>query len=82
MTGISTKTLGCLFTIVVALALSSCATTKRDWEEANRHGTADAYARFLQNHPKAEQAPHARRLLEELRAAEDWEKKLHILWKM
>jgi len=62
-----------LLTSVVVLALCGCATTTRDWEEANRQGTIEAYEQFLKVHPDADQTNQAKRRLEELRIAEDWD---------
>ena len=58
--------------VVIALTLTACATSKRDWQEANRVGTVKAYEQFLEEHPSAEQADDVRRLLPELRANDDW----------
>ena len=57
-----------MLTILILIALFGCATTKRDWQEANRLGTIEAYEKFLQNHPDAGEANNARRILTELRA--------------
>ena len=38
----------------------------RDWREAQREGSREAYARFLETHPEGEEAEAARKLLEEL----------------
>lgn len=62
----------CLLTWVVVLALCGCATTKRDWQEASRQGTVEAYEQFLRDHPDAEQSSQARRRIAELLAEEDW----------
>lgn len=70
-------TLEYLLISFVALVLSGCATTKRDWQEANRQGTVLAYEQFLKNHPNTEEANEARRLLRELEADRentDWSK--------
>lgn len=58
----------------VVLTICGCATTKRDWQEANRQGTIMAYEQFLQKHPDAKQASMAKRRLAKLREKEDWEK--------
>ncbi|MDF0674247.1 MAG: hypothetical protein P0120_07875 [Nitrospira sp.] len=39
---------------------TGCATTKMDWEEANRQGTVEAYGKFLRDHPDADQAALAK----------------------
>ncbi len=64
--------IGCLLSIVLILALSGCATTQRDWKDANRLGTIESYEQFLQKHPNSEQADAARRLLPEMRVHRDW----------
>lgn len=74
MTAKRAEVLVCVLSIALTLALSGCATTKRDWQDANRLGTVEAYEQFLQKHPHAEQANDARRLLPELRADRDWSK--------
>ncbi len=74
MTTLTKQTMRCLITLGIVLTLFSCATTKKDWHEANRKGTVEAIGQFLQTHPESKQASKAKRLLEEMRAEEDWEK--------
>lgn len=68
------KIIKILLIVGVALSIFGCATTKRDWKEANRQGTIMAYEQFLQSHPDAKQASFAKRRLGKLRAEEDWKK--------
>lgn len=71
-------TIKCMLTIGILFALSGCATTKRDWHDANRQGTIEAYDRFLQKHPDAKQAHLARQRLLQLHAANEWSKAEYI----
>jgi ankyrin repeat protein/outer membrane protein assembly factor BamD (BamD/ComL family) len=72
MITLKTSSFKFMLTIVILIGLFGCATTKRDWQEANRQGTIEAFEKFLQKHPSTEQANDARRLLPEMRADEDW----------
>lgn len=67
MTARRTGVLGCLFGIVFSLALSGCATTERDWQEANRLATVRAYELFLQKHPQSNHTKQANAALDDLR---------------
>lgn len=65
--------IGALLAVLVVLTLMGCATTKKDWHEANQQGTIEAYHRFLVKHPKAEQAGEANRLIGELMKKKVWD---------
>jgi len=65
-------TLRCLFIIAITLALGACATTKREWVEAQQQGTIAAYEQFLDKYPNAEESRFARYELAKLRAHKDW----------
>lgn len=75
MTTKGAEVLRCVLSIALALALSACATTKRDWQDANRLGTVEAYEQFLQKHPNAEQANDAQLRLRTLRYADARQRK-------
>lgn len=66
-----TKSISTLF---IAFMLCGCASTNRDWQEANRSGTIEAYEKFLQAHSKTDQANEAQGRIQELRADQDWVK--------
>lgn len=63
-----------LLSMAIVLALSGCATTDRDWDEALHLGTESAFESFLAEHPHAKQTNDARRLLKEKRVDQDWRK--------
>ena len=47
--------------LLFALLLTGCATTKGDWEKANRLNTAEAYEEFLRKHPESEFTEEAKK---------------------
>lgn len=61
-----------LIPLVIALMFCGCATTKRDWQDANRVGTIQAYQQFLLFHPDADQADQARSRLKQLQSEASW----------
>lgn len=56
----------------ISFFIAGCATTTRDWEEASRQGSINAYETFLNTHPGAPQTAEAATRLEALRASRDW----------
>jgi outer membrane protein assembly factor BamD (BamD/ComL family) len=61
-----------ILTTGIAVSLIGCATTSRDWEQANRLGTVQSYLQFVNKHPDSEQADDARRFIADLRIDATW----------
>ncbi len=62
--------LGLLFLMIVISIATGCATTKSDFDKANRINQIEAYELFLKNHPKGKFSQTAQENIEHLR----WEK--------
>jgi len=54
--------------LIIALVLAGCATTKGDWEKAQRLNTIEAYQEFIQKHPQSKLTREAKRRIQAL----DW----------
>lgn len=59
-----------ILTSIMALVLVGCATTKGNWEKAQRLNTIKAYQEFLQKHPQSEFTAEAKHQIQNI----DWQK--------
>src|ERR1051325_222428 len=76
MNKVKYKPLANALAALASLALIGCGTTGRDWKEANRSGTIDAYEQFLRVHADAQEATQAKQRLDKLRAEAEWKEAL------
>jgi outer membrane protein assembly factor BamD (BamD/ComL family) len=67
----STKNL--ILSVIIALGVTSCDTNKREWEQAQKANTIEAYEHFLSRHPHDQNVPNALARLEQLHLLKLWE---------
>mgnify|MGYP000998176327 CR=1 FL=1 len=75
MTVRRTEVLGCLSVIVLSLALSGCATPKRDWERAVDSNSIRGYESYISEYPDGDHTAAAKQRLADLKAKREEERR-------